>query len=402
MIQKNYKILIIIFIIFILLNILINPISLARENNLKYYESNYIKTENLQKFNSLSIVKDSLLNLPDLTFLSLKSWWGYTNRSGIFVDYDINNSGEHYQSLIPIESNLTFFADDNTTPFGYIIQKPLLDPYSWYKGEILGGNFFFDMDEKPDYITVVIDYTNLINEFNENNNNVTIKVENGVIVKGSIYKKINDDLIKIDETVEFNQYNETSMNDFGFRHFWSNENGEYNMSLCPKEPIDEYHVYDTKAFFQQDNVRIIKKTNPAKSGDNITLDIIFEGNPPETPNNPFSSKIGIINRNVTFITTGLDEDEDQIFYKFNWGDGTYSDWMGPFDSREIVTVHNSWKIPDNYDVNVILKDSKDILSGWSEISTVSIIDKIDEYDINIRYNMFTLIMNFFLKILDSK
>jgi hypothetical protein len=399
MIKIIYKKIIIIFIILILINILINPISLANVNDSRYNRLNDIKSENLSKSSSSSFKKESFLDLPDLNFLSLKSWWGYTNRSGIFVDYDINNSGEHYQSLMQIESNLTFFANDNSTPFGYIIQRPLLDPYSWYKGEILGGNFFFDMDEKPDYITVVIDYTDLIHENNETNNNQTIKVENGVIITGNIFKKINNDLVKIDDTVEFNQYNETSMNDFGFRHFWSNENGEYNMSLCPKEPIDEYHVYDIKAFFQKDDMRIIRKTDPAKSGDFITLDIIFEGKQPETPNTLLSSKIGIINRNITFITSGFDEDDDQIFYKFNWGDGTYSDWIGPYDSREIITAHNSWKIPENYDINVMSKDSKDVLSEWSESSTISIIDKINEYDLNMYQNILTKLIKYLIMII---
>jgi hypothetical protein len=126
MIKIIYKKIIIIFIILILINILINPISLANVNDSRYNRLNDIKSENLSKSSSSSFKKESFLDLPDLNFLSLKSWWGYTNRSGIFVDYDINNSGEHYQSLMQIESNLTFFANDNSTPFGYIIQRPLL------------------------------------------------------------------------------------------------------------------------------------------------------------------------------------------------------------------------------------------------------------------------------------
>jgi len=317
------------------------------------------------------------LNLPDLIFLSIKSWWGYTNTSGIFVDYDIINRGDNYSSLLPIESNLTFFSNGNNTPFGYIIQKPLLHPHSWYRGEILGGNFFFDMDEKPDNITVIIDYTNLIIESDENNNNITANVENGIQLSGKIYKKIDEEFYLLNDTVEFNQFNETSLNDFGFRHFWSNEYGEYNMSLCPKDPIDDYHIYGIKACFLSQNIILIKNTLPVKSGENITLDFIFEGNPPQKPINPIGSKISFVNRNVTFLSKGSDNDSDKLFYKFSWGDGEYSDWIGPIESENIVITKNFWDKPDKYNVNVIVKDSNDILSEWSDDSTITIIDNFN-------------------------
>jgi hypothetical protein len=382
MIKKKSTKFIIVIIILIILNSTIYPTTIA----ISKISGNQSKLEISEK-------SQLLFNLPDLNFLSIKSWWGYTNRSGIFVDYDINNSGEHYHSLLPIESNLTFFADDNKTPFGYIIQKPLLDPYTWYKGEILGGNFFFDMEEKPDYITVVIDYTDLITEYDENNNNITIKVENGIIISGNIYEKINSELVKIDEIVELNQYNNITLDDFGFRHFWSNENGEYNLSLCPMDPVEDSHVYHIKAYFPYENSIIVKKTDPVKSGDNVTIDIILEGSKPEKPKNPFNTKIGIIDRNVTLITSGFDEDEDEIFYKFSWGDGKYSDWIGPYDSNDIIITHNSWNWPGKYTINVISKDNNDILSEWSDDSSITIIDKFDYNVVNFIQKIINIILD---------
>ena len=383
MIRILYRKIIIILLILLLIQLTVNQTILGNEN--------YMESFNLTDIENKIIISN---NLPDLNIIGLKSWWGYTNTTGIFVDFDIINNGENYHSLTPIESNLTFFADDNNTPFGYIIQKPLFDPYSWYNGEILGGNNFFDIDEKPDYITVEVDFTNNVTESNENNNNQTIYVEFGIQISGMIYKKVNDELIRIDEIVELNQYNDTSLSDVGFRHFWSNENSEFNISLCPNEPLDEFHVYDIKAFFPYENIRIVKKTEPLKAGDNVTLDIILDGNPPSTPNNPFGLNIGIRTRNMTFITSSIDVDDDDLFYKFKWGDKTYSDWLGPYKSDKKILATHSWEIPGQYTINVITKDSNDIISEWSDESYISIIDKID---INNYQNILFQIIQYFLK-----
>jgi len=403
MIRIIHRKIIIILLILLLIQLTINQTILGNENN-------------MDSFN-LTVIENKIMvsnNLPDLNIIGLKSWWGYTNTTGIFVDFDIINSGENYHSLIPIESNLTFFADDNTTPFGYIIltffaddnttpfgyimQKPFFDPYSWYKGEILGGNNFFNIDEKPDYITVEVDFTNNITEINENNNNKTINVEFGIQISGMIYKKVNDELIRIDEIVELNQYNDTSISDVGFRHFWSNEHSEFNISLCPNEPLDEFHVYDIKAFFPYENIKIVKKTEPLKAGDNITLDIILDGNQPNIPNNLFGLNIGIRYRNITFITSSIDIDDDDLYYKFKWGDKTYTDWLGPYKSNKKILATHSWEIPEQYTINVITKDSKDIISEWSDESYISIIDKID---INNYQNIIFQIIQYFLKNLEN-
>ena len=54
------------------------------------------------------------------------------------------------------------------------------------------GYLFFDIDEKPDYITMEVDFKNNITEINENNNNQTINVEFGIQISGMIYKKVKE------------------------------------------------------------------------------------------------------------------------------------------------------------------------------------------------------------------
>jgi len=171
------------------------------------------------------VVLTYINNLSDLVFIELHAWWGSLNTTGIFIEYGVNNSGDTYQSTISIESNLSFFADDNNVSFGYITQTPLFYPSKWYKGEILGGSHFFEMDEKPTVITAKIDFTNSIPETNETNNNLTIPVPHGVMISGTVYKKENSEIIPFEGVINLNQYNKDSLSDFGYRNYRSDANG---------------------------------------------------------------------------------------------------------------------------------------------------------------------------------
>ena len=98
---------------------------------------NPIINANSQKINENqnNIDKKMIQNLPDLKFLDLKAWWGETNTTGLFVDYDVINNGNTYYSNIPIISNLSFYIYDNNSLFGYINQTPLFYPSIWYESE---------------------------------------------------------------------------------------------------------------------------------------------------------------------------------------------------------------------------------------------------------------------------
>ena len=54
--------------------------------------------------------------------------------------------------------------------------------------------------------------------------------------------------------------------------------------------------------------------------------------------------------------------------------------ISKLNSEEKVIGNHKWNIPEKYSVNVISKDTNGILSEWSEISYISIIDKINIFD----------------------
>jgi len=324
-----------------------------------------IESEMAADYPSTKMITSFNNSLPDLEFIELRAWWGSLNTTGIFVDFDINNSGDNYYSEEPIVSNLSFFADDNTTSFGYIIQSPLFYPSVWYHGEILGGCNFFEMDEIPDAITVKIDFKNSIPESNETNNNLTILVLPGVTISGSIYKSVNGEILPYEGIIELNQYDDSSLSDFGYRNFWSDENGHYNMSLYPNEPLNISHIYNIMACDISNNLKMLKKSDLVKPGGNTTLNFSF-GSPPNKPNKPFGRKIGMANRTYLFFSSTSDQNDNQIFYKFSWDDGIYSKWIGPYSTNEIVSASYAWNKSGSNSIKVVSMNSQGMLSKWSD------------------------------------
>jgi len=113
-------------------------------------------------------------------------------------------------------------------------------------------------------------------------------------------------------------------------------------------------------------------TYGAQSSFSSALTVVITGvnNPPDTPskpNGPTTGKPGIVN---SYTTNCNDPNKDDVFYLFDWGDGTDSGWMGPYNSGAIMSASHSWT-KGNYQIKVKAKDSKGAESGWSDPLSVS-------------------------------
>ena len=97
-----------------------------------------------------------------------------------------------------------------------------------------------------------------------------------------------------------------------------------------------------------------------------------DSQPPETPTQPSGSSTGTANEEYSFTTSTTDPDGDQVYYMWNWGDGTFSDWLGPYNSGETIEAEHTWTEEGDFDVKVKAKDVYGSESGWSQIFTVSI------------------------------
>jgi hypothetical protein len=50
----------------------------------------------------------------------------------------------------------------------------------------------------------------------------------------------------------------------------------------------------------------------------------------------------------------------------DWGDESFSDWLGPYNSGQIANVSHHWNNTGSFNVRVKAKDSDDDESNWSE------------------------------------
>jgi hypothetical protein len=93
---------------------------------------------------------------------------------------------------------------------------------------------------------------------------------------------------------------------------------------------------------------------------------------PDTPNEPSGPSIGFNDTLYTYSTSTIDQDNDKIYYKWDWGDTKVSIWLGPFYINDICTHSHSWNKIGIYHIKVKAKDIYGYESSWSSSFTVEI------------------------------
>lgn len=121
--------------------------------------------------------------------------------------------------------------------------------------------------------------------------------------------------------------------------------GTYNVQVKAEDSLGAQ-----SAFSQM--LTVIITTNTAPSTPTVT------GTPSGRPGIPY-----------TFSATSTDPEGDQIYYWFDWGDGTNSGWLGPYMSGMTANTAHTWTSKGTYTVKVKAKDDPGGLeSGWGTTS----------------------------------
>jgi hypothetical protein len=78
-------------------------------------------------------------------------------------------------------------------------------------------------------------------------------------------------------------------------------------------------------------------------------------NSPDIPTitGPPSGEPGI---EYTYCINISDPDEDNLYVKWDWGDGTGNDWLGPFGSGMEICGSHTWNKRGTFKISVIVKD----------------------------------------------
>jgi chitodextrinase len=73
-----------------------------------------------------------------------------------------------------------------------------------------------------------------------------------------------------------------------------------------------------------------------------------------------------------YTASTTDPDGDQIRYRFDWGDGTLSDWSELADSGATASLYHSWTAVDTYQVKAIAQDEHGLNGSWSALLNVTV------------------------------
>ncbi len=76
-------------------------------------------------------------------------------------------------------------------------------------------------------------------------------------------------------------------------------------------------------------------------------------NQPQRPDGPATGKSGM---SYIYSTSTTDNDGDNIYYLFDWGDDTESSWIGPYNSGSTVNASHIWLSKGTFIVKVKAKD----------------------------------------------
>jgi hypothetical protein len=76
------------------------------------------------------------------------------------------------------------------------------------------------------------------------------------------------------------------------------------------------------------------------------------------------------NPNIGLEVSATDPDGffETVYIQIDWGDGTVTDWLGPYHSDEYVTLTHEWATPGGYIVKARAKDVHEAVSDWTAIT----------------------------------
>ena len=109
-----------------------------------------------------------------------------------------------------------------------------------------------------------------------------------------------------------------------------------------------------------DPAQTLKSPNPSDS--------------PAQPTKPVGKSLAVWNEEYSYTSSTTDPNGDQIFYLFDWADGSNSDWLGPYSSGQTVTGSHIWTVLGSYEVRVKARDVWGMVSPMSDPLIVTVTD----------------------------
>ena len=90
---------------------------------------------------------------------------------------------------------------------------------------------------------------------------------------------------------------------------------------------------------------------------------VNDNEPPNIPSiiGPTSGKAG---KEYEYAFTTIDPEGDDVYYYIKWGDGSVDDWIGPYESNEVVKLNHMWSDQGNYTIRARARDVHNVMGEW--------------------------------------
>jgi len=102
-----------------------------------------------------------------------------------------------------------------------------------------------------------------------------------------------------------------------------------------------------------------------------TIAVAKESTKPEKPDAPEGPASGKINEEHIFNASTTDPDGDKLYYLFDWGNGEFSGWIGPYTSGATAQASYTWTEKGDYEIKVKAKDEHGVQGDWSDPLPIS-------------------------------
>jgi hypothetical protein len=130
-----------------------------------------------------------------------------------------------------------------------------------------------------------------------------------------------------------------------------------------------YHYHD------YNEVKIFNLSDELEKGyQKIHIPSLFEPEynfNPNKPTKPIGETSGRVDRLYSYSTTAKDSDGDHLWYKWDFGDVTNTEWLGPYNTGDSCEFEYSWDEEGEYSIKVKAKDEHGAESEWSDPLVVS-------------------------------
>jgi len=126
--------------------------------------------------------------------------------------------------------------------------------------------------------------------------------------------------------------------------------------------------YEIKVKFRNNNFPKGISSNPTS----ITIIDYNLDKIPNAPKIPFGISHACTNSLVEFSTYSTDKNNDKLHYRFDFGDGTISNWTDSISSSQTIIFSHIWKNEGIYEIRAQSKNHLGLLSEWSKKLKINI------------------------------